>query len=104
MTKRFDRSGNIIFHQQTLYTLAQLDYKQKASHDYSQLILVIGPRTQDETATIISRLVERIGDLEEALRFAATYNPAFASHLDWRLLRKRIQQVLNDPSVVARRN
>jgi serine/threonine-protein kinase HipA len=41
MTRRFDRSGNKKIHQQTLCALAQLDFMQKATHDYSQLFLVI---------------------------------------------------------------
>jgi serine/threonine-protein kinase HipA len=41
MTRRFDRSGNKKIHQQTLCALAQLDFRQKATHDYSQLLQVI---------------------------------------------------------------
>jgi serine/threonine-protein kinase HipA len=37
MTQRFDRDGNRKHHMQTLCAMAHLDYKQKASHDYSQL-------------------------------------------------------------------
>ena len=37
MTRRFDRDGNRKHHMQTLCAMAHLDYKQKASHDYSQL-------------------------------------------------------------------
>jgi serine/threonine-protein kinase HipA len=36
MTRRFDRDGNRKHHIQTLCAMAHLDYKQKASHDYSQ--------------------------------------------------------------------
>ena len=36
MTRRFDRDGNRKHHLQTLCAMAHLDYKQKASHDYSQ--------------------------------------------------------------------
>ena len=41
MTKRFDRDGNRKHHMQTLCAMAHLDYKQKASHDYSQLFHTI---------------------------------------------------------------
>lgn len=41
MTKRFDRDGNAQHHLQTLCGLAHLDYRQKATHDASQLLLVI---------------------------------------------------------------
>ncbi len=38
MTKRFDRYGNSKVHMQTLCGIAQLDYRAKAVHDYSQLL------------------------------------------------------------------
>jgi len=41
MTKRFDRDGNKKHHLQTLCGLAHLDYRQKATHDVSQLLLAI---------------------------------------------------------------
>ncbi|WP_434516667.1 type II toxin-antitoxin system HipA family toxin [Dechloromonas sp. ARDL1] len=41
MTRRFDRDGNHKHHMQTLCAMAHLDYKQKATHDYSQLFLTI---------------------------------------------------------------
>ena len=41
MTRRFDREGNQKHHLQTLCAIASLDYKQKGSHDYSQLFLTI---------------------------------------------------------------
>jgi serine/threonine-protein kinase HipA len=41
MTRRFDRDGNTKHHTQTLCALAHLDYKQKATHDYSQIFLAI---------------------------------------------------------------
>jgi len=41
MTRRFDRDGNQKHHLQTLCAMAHLDYKQKGSHDYSQLFLII---------------------------------------------------------------
>ncbi|OGS35182.1 MAG: phosphatidylinositol kinase [Elusimicrobia bacterium RIFOXYB2_FULL_49_7] len=41
MTKRFDRKGNRKHHIQTLCAMAELDYRQKATHDYSQLFMVI---------------------------------------------------------------
>lgn len=41
MTMRFDRDGNKKHHLQTLCALLHLDYRQRASHDYSQLFLAI---------------------------------------------------------------
>ncbi|MGH9347277.1 MAG: type II toxin-antitoxin system HipA family toxin [Vicinamibacterales bacterium] len=41
MTKRFDRDGNSKHHLQSLCGLAHLDYRQKATHDASQLFLTI---------------------------------------------------------------
>jgi serine/threonine-protein kinase HipA len=41
MTKRFDRDGNKKHHLQTLCGLAHLDYRQKATHDASQLLMTI---------------------------------------------------------------
>jgi serine/threonine-protein kinase HipA len=41
MTRRFDRDGNTKHHLQTLCGLAHLDYRQKATHDLSQLLLTI---------------------------------------------------------------
>jgi serine/threonine-protein kinase HipA len=41
MTRRFDREGNAKHHVQTLCGLAHLDYRQKATHDVSQLFLTI---------------------------------------------------------------
>jgi serine/threonine-protein kinase HipA len=41
MTRRFDREGNRKHHLQTLCAMAHLDYKQKASHDYSQFFQTI---------------------------------------------------------------
>lgn len=41
MTRRFDRDGNRKHHMQTLCAMAHLDYKQRATHDYSQLLLTI---------------------------------------------------------------
>lgn len=41
MTKRFDREGNQKHHMQSLCAMARLDYKQKATHDYSQLFQTI---------------------------------------------------------------
>ena len=41
MTQRFDRDGNAKHHVQTLCGLAHLDYRQKATHDVSQLLLTI---------------------------------------------------------------
>ncbi len=42
MTKRFDRDGNTRLHLQTLCGLAHLDFRQKATHDVSQLFSTIG--------------------------------------------------------------
>ncbi len=41
MTKRFDRDDNAKHHLQTLCGIAHLDYRQKATHDVSELFLVI---------------------------------------------------------------
>jgi serine/threonine-protein kinase HipA len=41
MTHRFDRQGNRKHHLQTLCAMAHLDYKQKASHDYSQFLQTV---------------------------------------------------------------
>jgi serine/threonine-protein kinase HipA len=41
MTKRFDRDGNRKHHLQTLCGLAHLDYRQKATHDASELLMTI---------------------------------------------------------------
>ncbi len=41
MTKRFDRDGNRKHHMLTLCAMAHLDYRQKATHDYSQLFQTI---------------------------------------------------------------
>ena len=59
MTKRFDRDGNTKHHQQTLCGLAHLDYRQKATHDVSQLLLPI------------DRLGLGYGALEQAFRRVA---------------------------------
>jgi serine/threonine-protein kinase HipA len=56
MTRRFDRQGNRKHHLQSLCAMAHLDYKQKASHDYSQLLQTI------------RRLSLDYGALEEAFR------------------------------------
>jgi len=41
MTKRFDRDGNRKHHLQTLCGLAHIDFRQKATHDVSQVFQVI---------------------------------------------------------------
>lgn len=41
MTRRFDRNGNKKHHMQTLGAMAHLDYRQKSTHDYSQLFQTI---------------------------------------------------------------
>lgn len=42
MTRRFDRDGNTKHHVQTLCGLAHLDFRQKATHDVSQILITIG--------------------------------------------------------------
>ena len=41
MTRRFDRDDNKKHHMQSLCAMSHLDYKQKATHDYSSLYLTI---------------------------------------------------------------
>jgi serine/threonine-protein kinase HipA len=41
MTRRFDRQRNRKHHLQSLCAMAHLDYKQKASHDYSQFLQTV---------------------------------------------------------------
>ena len=41
MTKRFDREGNTRLHTQSLCGIAQLDYRAKGVHDYSQCLSVM---------------------------------------------------------------
>ena len=41
MTKRFDRDGNARHHLQTWCGLAHLDFRQKATHDASQLFATL---------------------------------------------------------------
>lgn len=41
MTKRFDRDGNAKHHMQTLCAMAHMDFRQKATHDASQLFLAM---------------------------------------------------------------
>lgn len=53
MTKRFDRDGNSKLHTQTLCGMAQLDYRAKGVHDYSQLLgamrqLKMGPAALEQ--------------------------------------------------------
>ena len=53
MTRRFDRNGNGRHHMQSLCAMGQLDYKQKATHSYSQLFntmvqLKLGPASMQE--------------------------------------------------------
>lgn len=50
MTKRFDRDGNTKHHMQTLCAMAHLDYKQKATHDYSQLFITMNRLNLDYNA------------------------------------------------------
>jgi serine/threonine-protein kinase HipA len=53
MTKRFDRDGNTKLHTQTLCGIAQLDYRAKGVHDYSQYLgtmrqLKMGPEAFEQ--------------------------------------------------------
>ena len=53
MTQRFDRDRNAKHHVQSLCALAHLDFKQRATHDYSQLFhaidqLQLGPTAREE--------------------------------------------------------
>lgn len=41
MTRRFDRDGNTRHHIQTLCAMAHLDYRQRATHDVSQIFLTL---------------------------------------------------------------
>ena len=41
MTRRFDRDGNRKHHLQSLCAMTHLDYKQKATHDYSQFLQTV---------------------------------------------------------------
>ena len=50
MTKRFDRNGNSKHHLQTLCALSHMDYKQTATHDYSQLFLTLTKLDLDYSA------------------------------------------------------
>ncbi|OGR03368.1 MAG: phosphatidylinositol kinase [Deltaproteobacteria bacterium RIFOXYD12_FULL_50_9] len=50
MTRRFDRQGNRKHHLQSLCAMAHLDYKQKASHDYSQFLQTVIRLGLDYTA------------------------------------------------------
>lgn len=59
MTKRFDREGNVHHHVQTLCALAHLDFRQKATHDVSQLF------------EALDRLQLAYGAKEEAFRRVA---------------------------------
>jgi serine/threonine-protein kinase HipA len=59
MTKRFDRDGNKKHHLQTLCGLAHLDYRQKATHDASQLFMTM------------SRLGIEYSGMEQAFRRVA---------------------------------
>ena len=41
MTKRFDGDGNTRHHLQSLCAIAHIDYRQKATHEVSQLLLAV---------------------------------------------------------------
>ena len=68
------------------------------------LVLIIGRDSKLETAAIISRLVDRIGDLEEILRAAHEFNPLTSNLATWMDLRNRMAQALEDRSVKAEWN
>ncbi len=53
MTKRFDRDGNLKHHMQSLCAMEHLDFRQRATHAYSQLFMTIdalgcGPRAMEQ--------------------------------------------------------
>lgn len=50
MTKRFDRDNNRKIHLQTLCAMAHMDYKQVATHDYSQLFQTVDQLGLDYSA------------------------------------------------------
>lgn len=50
MTKRFDRTGNVKHHVQSLCALAHLDYRQRATNSYEQLFLAIDRLGLDDEA------------------------------------------------------
>lgn len=41
MTRRFDRTGNVGHHLQSLCAIAHLDFNQRGTHDYSQYLMTI---------------------------------------------------------------
>lgn len=41
VTRRFDRDGNHKLHMQTLCAIAHVDFNQRATHDYAQLMMVV---------------------------------------------------------------
>lgn len=41
MTRRFDRTGNVRHHLQSLCAIAHLDFNQRGTHDYSQYLMTI---------------------------------------------------------------
>ena len=51
MTQRFDRDGNTKHHLQTLCAMTEMDYKQKATHDLSQVFLAMWRLKLDYGAT-----------------------------------------------------
>lgn len=54
MTRRFDRSGNDRHHMQTLCAMAHLDYNQKATHSYNQLLATVEDLGLDQAAMVES--------------------------------------------------
>lgn len=52
MTRRFDRTGNVRHHMQTLCAMAHLDYRQKAAHDYSQFFITMRQIGLDDGAMV----------------------------------------------------
>ena len=58
MTRRFDREGNTKLHTQTLSGIAQLDYRAKGIHDYSQALSVM--RQLKMTSEAFEQIFRRI--------------------------------------------
>jgi hypothetical protein len=67
-------------------------------------IIIFGLETEDEIAEIIFRMVERIGDLEQAIRAATKFDPSRSDVLSWMGIRTKLLQTLDDRSVLAKWN
>lgn len=52
MTRRFDRNGAEKHHLQSLCAMAHLDYNQRATHDYSQFIMVVDALRLGDSARV----------------------------------------------------